>query len=99
MKNLFIVVIIAAFSAGICAQELDSLQMIMDKNHQPESQEDTAFAPVIIEDKGDEVKIKVLDKEVVKVVENEDTTYVKIGDEGLIQVTDQPDSTFIRVWQ
>lgn len=100
MKNLFVLLWMAAASAGLFAQELDSLKAIMDKKDAPESFEnkkDSAFAPVIVEDNGEEVKVKVMDKELIRVVESGDSTYVKVGDRGILQVIDQPDSTRIRV--
>ncbi len=72
----------------------------MDKKDEPAKaviQDSDSFAPVIVDDKGDEVNVKVLNKEVVKVVENGDSTLVKLGKNGVIQVIDQPDSTSIRV--
>jgi len=100
MKKLFVLLLLAAFTKGIYAQELDSLKAIMDKKNAPEkveSQAGSSFAPVIVEEDGDEVKVRIMDKELVKVVESGDTTYVKVGDRGIIQVIDQPDSTRIRV--
>jgi hypothetical protein len=99
MKNLFVLLLLA-FTASIYAQELDSLKTIMDKKNAPEkveSQDDSSFAPVIIEEDGDQVKVKIMDKEVVKVIESGDSTYVKVGDKGIIRIIDQPDSTRIRV--
>jgi len=100
MKNLFVFLWLAATSAGLFAQELDSLKTIMDKKDAPEkaeSQQESSFAPVIIQDDGEEVRVKVMNKELIKVVESGDTTYVKVGDKGILQVIDQPDSTRIRV--
>jgi hypothetical protein len=100
MKNLFIMVLLAAFSAGICAQELDSLQNIMNKKEAPEKvekQDDSSSNPVIVDDNKDEVNVKVGDKEVLKVVESGDSTVVTVGDKSVFKVTDHPDSTTIRV--
>lgn len=99
MKKLYTFLLLCAFCTGIYAQELDSLKSIMDNKDgvKTESPDDKEFAPVIVDDNEDEVNVKVLDKEVVKVIENGDTTYVKIGNKGVLQVTDQPDSTSIRV--
>jgi hypothetical protein len=100
MKKLFILLLITAFTRGIYAQELDSLKAIMDKKNTPEKAENrdnSSFAPVIVEEDGDEVNVKIMDKEVVKVIDSGDSTYVKVGDRGIIQVIDQPDSTRIRV--
>ncbi len=54
-------------------------------------------SPVIVDDEGDEVNVKLMDKRVVSVVESGDSTTVKVGEKGVIQVIDHPDSTSIRV--
>jgi hypothetical protein len=100
MKKLFTLCILTAFTVGLSGQELDSLKIIMDKKDAPvkiEIQDDDPVTNMIVDDEGDEVRIKLMDKELVKVIEDGDTTYVKVGDKGIIQVTDQPDSTTIRV--
>jgi hypothetical protein len=100
MKNLFVLLWLTAFSTGLSAQELDSLKAIMDNKNDHDKtviHHDTAFAPVIVQDNGDEVKVTVMNKEIVKVVESGDSTYVKIGNRGVLQVIEQPDSTRIRV--
>ncbi len=100
MRKLFIFLTLTAFSAGISAQELDSLQNIMNKKNAPESVENrdgSVAEPVIVDDDREEVKIKVLDKEVVKVTENGDSTNISVGDKDVIQVINRPDSTSIRV--
>jgi hypothetical protein len=92
--------VLAVFTSGIFAQELDSLKAIMENKsatEKTENPDNTAHSPVIIDDKGDIVKIQVGAKEVIKVVENEDTTYVKLGEKKIIEVIDQRDSTRIRV--
>jgi hypothetical protein len=99
MKNLFILVLLSAFIAKAGAQELDSLKAIMGGKQETvksESEKD-AVSPVSVENNGDEVKVVVMDKEIVKVVDNEDTTLVKLGNKGIIRVIEQPDSTRIRV--
>jgi len=91
---------IIASATGIFAQEFDSLKIIMDKNNAPQKQrstEDSSFTPVIVQENADEVKVQIMDKEVVKVIESGDSTYVKIGNKGIIQVIEGPDSTRIRV--
>src|SRR5512133_788000 len=98
MKKLYIFLLLVAFCAGINAQELDSLKSIMNKETgRSDEEEKDDHSPVIVDDSGEEVKVKVMDKEVVKVIEDGDTTYVKVGNKGILQVTDQPDSTSIRV--
>lgn len=100
MKNIFALLLIAAVSITVTAQELDSLKAIIDRKDNPEKtqdHDDSPFAPVIVEDDGDEVNIRILDKEVIKVIDNVDSTYVKVGDKGIIRVIEQPDSTRIRV--
>ncbi len=107
MKKLYTLIILFAFATGIYAQELDSLKRIMGKEDTPDevivdddkviNEEDDGFTPVIVDDEDDEVTIRVLDKEVVKVIEDGDTTVVKVGDKGVIQVADHRDSTSIKV--
>ena len=100
MKKLFTLLMLASLTLGTTAQELDSLKSIMNKKDAPEASEheqERITGPVIVEDDGEEVNIRVMEKEVVKVIENGDTTFVKIGEKGVLQVTDQPDSTTIRV--
>ena len=74
---MFVLLILTAFTAGISGQELDSLKAIMEKKNgteKAESQEKTVVAPVIVEDNGEEVNVKVMEKEVVKVIESGDST-------------------------
>jgi len=100
MKNLFVLLILTAFTAGISGQELDSLKAIMGKKNgteKAESQEKTVVAPVIVEDNGEEVNVKVMEKEVVKVIESGDSTVVKVGEKDFMEIYEQPDSTRIRV--
>lgn len=100
MRKLFVFLALTAFSAGIFAQELDSLQNIMNKKDVPESVEsrdDSVVEPVIVDDGQEEINIKVLDKEVVRVVEKGDSTYISVGNKDIIQVINHPDSTSIRV--
>jgi hypothetical protein len=74
----------ALISVSVSAQELDSLRAIMgNKEEQNPGQ--------------DRVKVDVGNKELIKVMDNHDSTYVKLGDNKLIEVIDQPDSTRIRV--
>jgi hypothetical protein len=91
----------AAFVAAVPAQELDSLENIMqNKNQQPGEtldQESKSYAPVIVDENGDEVKIRLGEKEVVRVVEADDSTYVVVGANKIFELTEQPDSTSIRV--
>jgi hypothetical protein len=100
MKNVLIVLLLAAFTFGIQAQELDSLKAIMDKKNgteNAESPDKNTYAPVIVEEDGDEVNVKVMDKDFVKVYDGGDSTYVSIGNNDAIQVIEHPDSTKIRV--
>jgi hypothetical protein len=100
MKKFYFLIVLIASVTGINAQELDSLKNIMDKKDNPVKvviEDNDSFTPIIVDDEGDEVKVTLMDKEIVKVIENGDTTYVKVGDRGIIQVIDQPDSTRIRV--
>jgi len=100
MKRIVTIVLIAVFSISLSAQELDSLKAIMEKNDEPgtkQTGEKESSYPVIVEDSGDEVNVKVMDKEIFKVTESGDSTYVRIGEKGMLQVIDQPDSTTIRV--
>ncbi len=90
---------IAVIAAGISAQELDSLKAIMGRQDEPELQDDSndSNSPVIVDDESEEVKVKVLNREIVKVTEEGDSTRVKIGNKGAVEIIDQPDSTTIRV--
>lgn len=105
MKKLYTLVLLSAFAASLFAQELDSLQNIMDKKDAPASTENRVeieddgdgFTPVIVDEDSSGVNIRLLDKDVVKVIEDGDTTYVRLGEKGVIQVSNQPDSTTIRV--
>jgi len=100
MKNLYIMVLLAAFSAGIRAQELDTLLNIMNNEEAPEKiekQDDASINPIITDDEGDEVNVTMGDKEVLKVVESGDSTVVTVGDNSVIKVIDHPDSTSIRL--
>jgi hypothetical protein len=98
MRTIAIILIMAAFAAGIQAQELDSLKAIMEnKNGSAVTDQTATPSEESVVSGEDEVNIKLLNKEVVKVIDNPDSTYVKVGDKGMIQVTDQPDSTRIRV--
>lgn len=100
MKNVYIVLLLSAFTWGIQAQELDSLKAIMDKkngNENSEHSDKNSYAPVIVEEDGDEVNVKIMDKDFVKVYDGGDSTYVSIGNNDVIQVIEHPDSTRIRV--
>jgi hypothetical protein len=99
MKNLILTFLLLNFIGRIYAQELDSLKTIMDNklgHEYSESGSNSQPAPTVDEN-GEEVNIKLMNKEVVKVIDSDDSTFVKVGDKGLIQVNDQPDSTRIRV--
>jgi hypothetical protein len=99
MKKICSALLILFFSIGLYAQELDSLKSIMNKKDTPlpsEEQMDEPTQPVISDDE-EEVKVRIKDREVVKVIESGDSTVVRIGDKGVLQVIDQPDSTTIRV--
>ena len=101
MKKIYIFLLILVLPLGLLGQELDSLKAIMgneDADEKVENQEDSkTYSPIDVEENGDEVKVKLMDKDLVKVVESGDSTYVKVGNKGIIQVIDQPDSTSIRV--
>lgn len=109
MKKFYILILAVTFSWSAFGQEeLDSLKRIMgtDQSVQDERPDfETAplppppppSLPVIVDEQGDEVQVKVLDKSVVTVIDNGDSTVVKLGDKGVLQVIDQPDSTSIRV--
>lgn len=106
MRNLLILLLLGSFIATTNAQELDSLKAIMgmdqeieevESAEEVESDEENVFAPVKVEENEDEVKVIVMDKEVVKVIESGDSTVVKLGDKGIVRVIEQPDSTRIRV--
>lgn len=100
MRNLFILVLLTTFIVKATSQELDSLKAIMENKQetgQGTDDDNVIVDPVQVEDNGDEVKVMVMDKEIVKVLENNDTTVVKLGDKNFIQVITQPDSTRIRV--
>ncbi|MBN1143687.1 MAG: outer membrane beta-barrel protein [Bacteroidales bacterium] len=100
MKKLYTIIVLFAFATGIYAQELDSLKRIMGKEDTPDEviiEDDDGFTPLIIDDDEEEVTIRVLDKEVVKVIEDGDTTVVKLGEKGVIKVADHRDSTSIKV--
>jgi hypothetical protein len=100
MKKIYTILLSVVLTMGLSAQELDSLKRIMNHDDPAELKEEQnteTVKPVEKEDDGEEVNIKVLEKEVVRVIENGDTTTVKIGKNGKLQVTDQPDSTSIRV--
>ena len=100
MKNFILLLLIAAFTTGISAQELDSLKAIMNKSDEPEkveSPDDDSDMDVIVEDDGEEVNVRMMGTDVVTVIEKGDSTFVRVGDKPLIQVIEQPDSTRIRV--
>jgi hypothetical protein len=99
MKKLYILLLVVAFSSAINAQELDSLKTIMnkDQDEKVEPRNDDSSEPVIVDDESDETNVRVLDRDVVKVIENGDTTYVKVGERPVLEVRDHPDSTSIRV--
>jgi hypothetical protein len=99
MKKLYTLLLVVAFCSAINAQELDSLKSIMnkDQDEKVEPRNDDSSEPVIVDDESDEVNVRVLDKDVVKVIENGDTTYVSVGDRPVLEVRDHPDSTSIRV--
>lgn len=99
MKHIIAIVLIACFSTCISAQELDSLKSIMNKGEAPvkESDKEDFADPVIVDDDTDDVNVKVLNKEILKVTEAGDSTVVKVGEKEKMQVIDHPDSTIIRV--
>jgi hypothetical protein len=100
MKKLYTIIVLVLFAFSLQAQELDSLKQIMNKDDEPartEDKEGTTFSPVTVEEKSDEVKVTVMEKEVVKIIESGDSTMVIVGNKGILQVIDQPDSTSIRV--
>jgi len=100
MKRIITFVLAAAFALGNSAQELDSLKAIMENKTSPdkvEKQESQPSYPVYVEEDGDQVKIQVFDKEILKVIDGNDSTYVKVGAKAFLEVSEQPDSTRIRV--
>ncbi len=103
MKQVLIFVWLTAFAATTPAQELDSLKAIMDnrntqENHNnPDNPEGKSYSPVTIEENNEEVKIKLGEKEILKVIDNSDSTYVRLGDSNILEVFEDPDSTRIRV--
>lgn len=99
MKKLYTLLLVVAFCSAMNAQELDSLKSIMnkDQDEKVEPRNDDSSEPVIVDDESDETNVKVLDRDVVKVIENGDTTYVKVGERPVLEVRDHPDSTSIRV--
>jgi len=101
MKRVVLIISLAAFAAAVPAQELDSLESIMQNKNQtpadPGDHETRTYAPVIVDENGDEVKIMLGEKEVVKVIDSSDSTIVVVGANKIFEVTDQPDSTSIRV--
>jgi hypothetical protein len=93
-------VFLAAFSAAISAQELDSLLNIMNNDEailNQESNDYSSSSPVIADDNSDEVRVRVGDKEVLKVIETRDSTVVIVGEKSVAKVFDHPDSTMVRV--
>jgi hypothetical protein len=100
MKKVLIFVWLAACAATTPAQELDSLKAIMDNRNTQENQdnpESKSYSPVTIEENNEEVKIKLGDKELLKVIDSSDSTYVRLGDSKILEVFEDPDSTRIRV--
>jgi len=102
MKKICIIVWLAVFAAVSPAQELDSLKTIMDNKKSQDSpdkkeRETKTYSPVTVEESGDEVKIRLGSKELIKVIDGDDSTYIIVGDKKVLEVIDQPDSTRIRV--
>ncbi len=114
MKKLYSLIIMLPLVTSLFAQELDSLQRIMNKDKDfPQSEIEAPVVdpvdvpepplppqpadPVIVDDDPDEVSIKILDKEVVRVIEAGDSTKVKVGARSVLEVVDHRDSTSIRV--
>jgi hypothetical protein len=78
------------------AQELDSLKAIMGVEGS-QNNENTNTSPVQVYDEGDQVRVNMGDKEMLKVVDQGDSTTVTVGKNQVIEVYDHPDSTRIRV--
>jgi Outer membrane protein beta-barrel domain len=101
MKNLFIMVFLSAFAAGICAQDLDTLLNIRNAEKEApekaEKQDNSSSNPVIVDNNADEVNVTVGEKEILKVTESGDSTVVTVGEKPVVKVVDQPDSTTIRL--
>jgi len=101
MKRVILIISLAAFAAAVPAQELDSLENIMQNKNQtpaePGDHETRTYSPVTIDENGDEVRIMLGEKEVVKVIDSADSTIVVVGANKIFELTDQPDSTSIRV--
>jgi hypothetical protein len=98
MKHILTIVLISVFTLNLSGQELDSLKTVMGKKVQKqEYTENEDDQPVIIDEEGEEINIKILDKNIVRITEEGDSTSVKIGEKGALQLIDQPDSTTIKV--
>lgn len=101
MKNLFIMVFVAAFSAAICAQELDSLQNIYNNEapEKAEKQDNPSFNPVIVEEDVEDVEAveAVETVEGVADVEDADEVNVTVGEKEVLRVVESGDSTVVTV--
>ena len=103
MKSTFTFILLTLIWASVPAQELDSLKAIMgveesgDNKGNPVEHEGQTYSPVTVYDNGDQVRVNLGDKEMLKVVDAGDSTYVKLGKNKMLEVYDHPDSTRIRV--
>ena len=101
MKSTFTLILLTLLWAYVPAQELDSLKAIMGVEESGDNkaphQEGQTYSPVTVYDNGDQVRVNVGDKEMLRVVDDGDSTYVKVGKNKMVEVYDHPDSTRIRV--
>jgi len=103
MKSTITLILLTVLWSSVPAQELDSLKAIMgvegsgDNKGNPVEHEGQTYSPVTVYDNGDQVKVNLGDKEMLKVVDDGDSTYVKVGKNKMLEVYDHPDSTRIRV--
>ena len=103
MKSTVTLILLTLLWASVPAQELDSLKAIMgveesgDNKGNPVEHEGQTYSPVTVYDNGDQVRVNLGDKEMLKVVDDGDSTYVKVGKNKMVEVYDHPDSTRIRV--
>jgi hypothetical protein len=84
MKNTFTLVLLAFFSVSSPAQELDSLKAIMDskqpdKAGNKEVQDTHTYSPVIVTENDEGVNIKLGDKDLFNVHDNNDSTRIRVG--------------------
>jgi hypothetical protein len=103
MKSTLTFILLTLLWVTLPAQELDSLKAIMGVEDSGENKDSHAehegqtYSPVTVYDNGEQVKVNVGDKEMLKVVDDGDSTYVKVGRNKVVEVYDHPDSTRIRV--